>query len=95
MLKGLQHPLAIRARERDFAALDACSTCILVLPAGNSAHFELGYANCQGKNVAVYGKAKPDLIYGAVDLLTDNILELLEWLKQIDVFTNDRKRERI
>jgi len=95
MRKGLQHPLAVEGRKRDFAALDNCSTCILLLPAGNSSHFELGYAAHARKNTAVFGKGRPDLVYGVADIITDDILELLEWMKQLNIFNLDRKKERI
>lgn len=51
--EALQHPIAERGFERDMLALRSCDACLLVLPCGNSAHLELGYAVGAGKKTAV------------------------------------------
>ena len=47
----LAHPIAQEAFERDMHGLSADAT-LLVLPAGRSAHWELGYACGQGQRTA-------------------------------------------
>lgn len=48
-----QHPIAEDGFRRDMDALRACDACVLVLPCGNSAHLELGWAAGAGKRTAV------------------------------------------
>ena len=47
------HGPAIAALERDRDALNWCDTCVLVLPAGHSAHVEIGFAAGTGKDVII------------------------------------------
>lgn len=49
-LDALETYQSSAAFESDIKALDACDTCVLITPAGNSAHLELGYAAGQGKD---------------------------------------------
>ena len=42
--RALSHPLAEEGFRLDFDALKWCECCVLVLPAGPSAHMELGWA---------------------------------------------------
>jgi nucleoside 2-deoxyribosyltransferase len=51
--EALKHPLAKRGSDSDMDALKNCDLCILVLPCGRSAHFELGYARGLGKQTIV------------------------------------------
>lgn len=51
-LTALAHPLAIRGFAQDMNALNDSSTVVLLLPCGNSAHLEVGWALGQGKEVA-------------------------------------------
>lgn len=50
--KALTHPIAEHGFERDMTALRNCDACVLVLPCGNSANLELGYAVGAGKRTA-------------------------------------------
>lgn len=56
--------------------LDWANVCILILPAGNSAHLEAGYAKGQGKKLIIYRDKFPpgefDVMYGFADLITDD-----------------------
>jgi nucleoside 2-deoxyribosyltransferase len=68
--------------QKDFAALDSCDKCVLLLPCGRSAHLEAGYAMGQGKPVDIIlgpEKIEPELmylmadqIYTATDLETED-----------------------
>lgn len=82
VLSGLGMPPAERGFGRDQAALDACSALVLVLPCGNSAHLELGYAAGAGKPTCVLlpdGTVRPDLMWKVADLLTADADEMVAW----------------
>lgn len=68
-LKIINHRECFRGFGRDKEALDWCDTCVLLLPCGNSAHSEYGYAVGRGKRTIVYlqpkldGTFEPELMY--------------------------------
>lgn len=78
--EGLRQDVAARGHEADRAALDGCDACVLVLPAGSSSHWELGYAVGRGSGAYVYAPGElvePELVYsGAAILATER--ELLD-----------------
>jgi hypothetical protein len=49
MLEALRSPEAVHTYELDRRWLDWCDTAVLVLPAGRSAHMELGWAIGSGR----------------------------------------------
>lgn len=51
---ALTHPVARLGFDSDMQALSACTTCLMVLPCGRSAHLELGWAAGAGRRTAVY-----------------------------------------
>lgn len=51
--RALHDSIAQEGFRRDATALVDCAACVLVLPCGNSAHLELGYAAGQRKRTAV------------------------------------------
>lgn len=63
---ALQHPVAVSGFGLDKAAMDWADTCVLVLPAGRSAHLEAGYMAGQGKRVVAWTNEpiEPELMYG-------------------------------
>ncbi len=66
VLHLLQNPRAIEGFNSDMRGLNWCDTCILLLPCGNSAHLEAGYAVGMGKSVYCLLSEegfKPDLMY--------------------------------
>lgn len=68
------HPMAEHGFNLDKNALDWCDVCIIVLPCGNSAHLEAGYACGQGKQVIFYlspDDFRPDLMYKLGDIVCD------------------------
>lgn len=69
---ALQHPTAAVGFLYDIEALKACDACVLVLPSGRSASYELGYAMGQGKRGAVvmFDRAEPELMYREAEILT-------------------------
>lgn len=76
---ALKHPVAKRGYTFDIEALNACDACVLVLPSGRSASWELGYAMGQGKAgyVLQIDKVEPELMYREATLLTsfDELLD--------------------
>ncbi len=75
-----------RAFREDKKWLDWCDVCVMVLPAGNSSHLEAGYARGSGKKLIIYAEKFPkgefDVMYGFADLLSTDIYEIEEYLKQ-------------
>lgn len=63
--EALKHPLARTGYASDIGALRACEACVLVLPCGRSANWELGYAMGAGKLgfVIQYTPQEPELMY--------------------------------
>ena len=78
--EALQHPIAVRGYQFDIDALRGCDACVLVLPSGRSASWELGYAMGQGKRGAVLqlDKVEPELMYREAEILT-TMGELHAW----------------
>lgn len=64
---ALKHEIAQEGFAKDMKALRECDVCLLVNPAGRSAHLELGYAVGNGKmGMVLLDKndgSKPDLMY--------------------------------
>lgn len=81
-LKMIDHPRAIKGYEADFAAMAFADVFVLVLPCGKSAHLELGWAVGAGKKTAILleDPVEPELMYRMVDFMTDDVMDLLEWL---------------
>lgn len=72
----------------DMDALQACTALVLILPCGNSSHFEFGWARAKGKRTAVFmpdvvKSYKLDLVYREADLITYNYEVLGEWLHKV------------
>lgn len=85
-LNALEHPRARQGYVRDFAAMQAAHTFVLVLPAGRSSHLELGWAVGQGKRTAVLldDPCVPELMYTMVDFISPSLMDLLGWLGVVD-----------
>jgi len=75
-----------KAFEEDKKWLEWCDVCVMILPCGNSAHLEAGYAKGIGKQLVIYGRFKNsefDVMYGFADALVpldepDFLLEVCE-----------------
>lgn len=67
---GLRNRIAMEGFRLDMTALDVADACVLVLPAGNSAHLEAGFAIGKGKPTVIvcHEGFEPELMYLAVDL---------------------------
>ena len=79
----LQHPKAVKQFRNDIEAMDACDTCVLVLPCGRSAHTEAGWFAGKGKSTIVYipVQQEPELMYKLFSAVCCSIDELIEALK--------------
>lgn len=79
---ALQHPKAGTAFSRNMEALRLCDACVLVLPCGQSASWEFGWALGAGKHgaVVIFDYAQPELMYLGNPILTTRA-ELLSWAK--------------
>lgn len=69
--KALQHDLARQGFSNDFRAMMASDVCVLLLPAGRSAHLEAGWFAGSGKPTLVYipEPVEPEMMY----LLADGV----------------------
>lgn len=85
LVSALQHPVAREGFAADMGALRACDACVLVGPAGNDAHLELGWAVGAGKRTAVLLPWLPraGLMYSMVEKLALHLDDLRGWLKGI------------
>lgn len=90
---ALQHPIAKRGYGHDIRALRECEACVLVLPSGRSASWELGYAIGQGKKAYVLlpwigaFQVEPELMYQEAEI----ILTLDDLVAALDVEQFRRK----
>ena len=79
----LEHPKAVRQFDNDIKAMEACDTCVLVLPCGRSAHTEAGWFAGRGQTVVVYipVRQEPELMYKLFSAVCCSMDELVETLK--------------
>jgi hypothetical protein len=80
---ALSSPEAEAGYQADIDALNWCEACVLLLPAGNSSHLELGWASGRGKRTIVLlsGQDEPELMYKMATHICSTFLEVLEALK--------------
>ena len=83
--KALQHPIARRGYAYDIEAIKNCDACVLVLPSGRSASWELGYAMGLGKAgyVMQLDNFEPELMYAEARFIP-SIDVLFEWFEQTE-----------
>lgn len=85
-IEALKNPIAEKGFADDMGALHKADCVVLVLPCGNSAHLELGYAVGAGKATAILldpdsdDMIEPDLMYKMVDYVSPSLFDLLGWL---------------
>ena len=79
---NLQHPKAEQQFRNDIEAMEACDTCVLVLPCGRSAHTEAGWFAGRGCPTIAYipEKQEPELMYKLFDSVVCSIEDLLSSL---------------
>ena len=79
----LTHPLARKGFEADMRALSRCDVVVLVLPAGRSSSWEMGWAMGRGKLAIVLMEeltADPELMFSGADIV-GSLNELLGFLR--------------
>lgn len=79
----LQQTKAKKAFKEDKKWIDWADCIVMLLPCGNSAHLEAGYAKGQGKQLYILGKfpkGEFDVMYGFADGIFTSLDELLESL---------------
>ena len=83
----LQHPKAIKQFTNDIEAMEACDTCILVLPCGRSAHTEAGWFAGKGRTTIAYipEKQEPELMYKLFTTICCSIEELIDTLNSLAI----------
>jgi hypothetical protein len=82
-IAALSHPLAEAGFASDVSALEWADTCVLLLPAGRSAHLEAGWAAGSGRDLAILTQdgQEPELMAKWAGLITGSVVELLTWLR--------------
>lgn len=85
--ENLNNSLAIEGFNLDFEAMQKSDICILVLPAGRSAHTEAGWMKGAGKKVYVYMpvKQEPELMYKIYDAICLSCEGLISVIKDNDM----------
>jgi hypothetical protein len=81
----LRQPFVLHAFDFDMERLEKCEAGVLVLPAGKSAHGELGFLAGQGKPTYILLDGEPekfDLMYLLHDKVCYDVSELLEELRK-------------
>lgn len=83
-LENINNELCEKAFANDMGALAECDVCVMLMPCGNSAHIEAGYAVGASKPVAIFlgddDSLRPDLMWKMADLVTDEQVKLESWL---------------
>jgi hypothetical protein len=84
-LAGLESAEAEHGFNLDMNALRAADVCVYVMPCGVSASLEAGWAAGAGKRVAVYvpGLREPDLMVKIADLITNDLVKLCNWVRDV------------
>ena len=83
----LDHPDAVAGFAEDIGALTDAEVTVLVMPCGRSAHLELGYAAGAGQRTAILvDRSEPELMYKMADLLTPDLVDVIDWLRALDQY---------
>jgi len=81
----LQDKRSKRAFLEDKKWLDWAEACLLILPAGKSAHMEAGYVKGQNKSLVIwqddFPKGEFDVMYGFADLISHSQNEVIEFFR--------------
>ena len=86
----LDHPEAVAGFAEDIGALTDAEVTVLVMPCGRSAHLELGYAAGAGQRTAILvDESEPELMYKMADLLTPDMVDVIDWLRALDEYPEE------
>lgn len=82
-IRFMGDPQMLDIARRDFGELQRAELGIIVLPAGRSAHLELGYLQGRGVRTAAYfahAGIQPEPMLLGVEFYTNRLPELLRWI---------------
>lgn len=85
LMIALQKAKPVKAFTSDLKALREADAVLLLTPSGRSSHLELGYAIGLNKPSVILIKEnffEPDLVYKMADLITDNLVDAVNFLKR-------------
>ena len=79
---ALDHPRAREGFKSDMDALQRATHVVLVLPAGRSAHLELGWAAGAARSTVILTRdgEEPELMGRMADFITDKLSEVIDWI---------------
>jgi hypothetical protein len=82
LVSSLHRPQASHQYIPDILNLKKSDIYLLLLPAGNSSHIEMGYAYGLGKSIVIFSGIylKPELFYSMADFITGDLSNLLDYL---------------
>ena len=82
---AINHPIAEAGFLSDFQAMERADAFVMVMPCGNSAHIETGWAIGKGKPTAIliFDLERPDLMYKMATNIVCSIPDLGKWLRKI------------
>ena len=82
---ALDEPIAKAGFQSDFQAMQWADAFVMVMPCGNSAHIETGWAIGQGKPTAIlmFDLERSDLMYKMANIIVGSIKELEDWMMNI------------
>jgi hypothetical protein len=82
--EALDHPIAVTGFAGDFFAMKTSDACVLVLPAGRSAHLEAGYFVGEGKPLLILlSDGEPELMYAMTEHIYTNVGDLSDALRRL------------
>jgi hypothetical protein len=80
-LEALKHPIAEEGFASDFDAMAWADACVLIGPAGISAHLELGWCAGAGKHTAIlFAGGEPELMVKMAGGLFTELHKMSDWL---------------
>jgi len=82
---ALAHPIAEAGYVLDFDAMRWCDACVLILPAGRSASWELGWCMGAGKVAYIYipEPVEPELMFRDAHIVT-SLVELRDAFRTLE-----------
>lgn len=90
-LAALDDPVSRAGFAAEYEALEWCDVCVLVLPAGRSAHLELGWCAGKGKPTCIFltehwevqpAVERMELMYLLADRIASTYSELFVWCEE-------------
>lgn len=82
---ALRHRAATEGFMRDMLAMHEADVCVLLLPAGRSAHLEAGWMKGVGKRLVIItqDREEPELMYKLADIILNGFDDIVDTLQLI------------